>query len=284
VILGELLLGALCSRVLWLACRDVFGGYVFQRRNYRDHPLPTGVGVLLPVAAAAVVALAGIVGIHRQLVLNWADLARVGPPLVGLVAGFAVLGLLDDMGGVGQSGGFRGHLRALFEGRLTTGALKLLGGPVVALAILARDGLDLDRPGLLRDAALISLAANLANLFDRAPGRVVKVGSLAFVALWATTYSAGQLAPTALVVGAAIGLLVPDLREHLMLGDAGSNALGAALGYGVVVGVGEGWRWGVVAVLALLNLASERVSFSRVIDAVPPLRWADRLGAPHRPH
>ena len=67
-----------------------------------------------------------------------------------------------------------------------------------------------------------------------------------------------------------------------MLGDAGSNALGAALGYGVVVGVGEGWRWGVLAVLALLNIASERVSFSRVIDAVPPLRWADRLGAPHR--
>jgi hypothetical protein len=229
-----------------------------------------------------VVTVAGLVGIRRQLVLNWPELARLGPLLVGLTGGFALLGLLDDMGGAGQSGGFRAHVRALFEGRLTTGALKLLAGPVVAVAILARDGLDLDRPGLLRDAALICLAANLANLFDRAPGRVVKVGTLGFVALWVATSSVGQLAPTAVVVGAAIGLLVPDLREDLMLGDAGSNALGAALGYGVVVGVGEGWRWGVLAVLALLNIASERVSFSRVIDAVPPLRWADRLGAPHR--
>jgi len=31
-------------------------------------------------------------------------------------------------------------------------------------------------------------------------------------------------------------------------------------------------------VVAVLNLASERVSFSRVIGAVPPLRAADRWG------
>ena len=33
-----------------------------------------------------------------------------------------------------------------------------------------------------------------------------------------------------------------------------------------------------LAVLVLTNLASERVSFSRVIDATAPLRWFDRLG------
>jgi hypothetical protein len=31
-------------------------------------------------------------------------------------------------------------------------------------------------------------------------------------------------------------------------------------------------------VLVMLNLASEAVSFSRVIDAVPPLRALDRAG------
>ena len=31
-------------------------------------------------------------------------------------------------------------------------------------------------------------------------------------------------------------------------------------------------------VLLALNVAAELVSFSRVIDAVPPLRWFDRLG------
>jgi hypothetical protein len=34
----------------------------------------------------------------------------------------------------------------------------------------------------------------------------------------------------------------------------------------------------VLVVLVLLNLASERVSFSRVIDATPGLRHFDRFG------
>ena len=37
-------------------------------------------------------------------------------------------------------------------------------------------------------------------------------------------------------------------------------------------------RTAVLVVVAVLNLASERVSFSRVIGAVPPLRAADRWG------
>ena len=36
-------------------------------------------------------------------------------------------------------------------------------------------------------------------------------------------------------------------------------------------------------VLLALNVAAELVSFSRVIDAVPFLRWFDRLGG-RRPH
>src|SRR5215218_4750238 len=121
MILGELLLGALLARVLWMASREAFGGYVFQRRNYRDHQLPTAVGALLPVAAAVVVAVAGLVGVRRANVLNWDTLNRLGPDLVALCVGFALLGLLDDMGGAGQSGGFRGHLRSVFAGRLSTG-------------------------------------------------------------------------------------------------------------------------------------------------------------------
>ena len=67
-----------------------------------------------------------------------------------------------------------------------------------------------------------------------------------------------------------------------MLGDAGSNVIGAALGYATVRGISDRWLWLILAVVALANVASELVSFSRVIDAVPPLRWFDRLGAPHR--
>ena len=37
-------------------------------------------------------------------------------------------------------------------------------------------------------------------------------------------------------------------------------------------------RWMTLCVLVALTAASEVVSYSRVIDAVPPLRWVDRAG------
>ena len=131
---------------------------------------------------------------------------------------------------------------------------------------------------VLADGALVALAANLGNLFDRAPGRTTKVAALALVVLVLAVGAEPALAGVALVVGAGAGLLPADLGERLMLGDAGANVLGAVLGLGVVIGCSPGTRTVTLVVVALLNLASERVSFSRVIDAVAPLRAADRWG------
>jgi UDP-N-acetylmuramyl pentapeptide phosphotransferase/UDP-N-acetylglucosamine-1-phosphate transferase len=63
-----------------------------------------------------------------------------------------------------------------------------------------------------------------------------------------------------------------------MLGDTGANALGAALGCAAVLIVGDRVRDVIAVVLLALTLASEVVSFSRVIAAVAPLRALDRLG------
>jgi hypothetical protein len=283
VILIEAAVGAVVTFVLWLFTRHLFAHEAFRRSNYRHHELPTSVGALLPITLAAVVALAGLVRARPAKVLSWQPLVVVGPTVVGLCLGFALLGLIDDLGGVGQSGGFGAHLRALAHGQLTTGALKLLGGPVVALAMLASTPYAGHRPGLLRDAAVICLAANLANLFDRAPGRVAKVGTASFVVLWgATGFGDHILSPIAVVVGGLVGLSIPDLREKAMLGDAGSNAVGAVLGFGLVLTTSNAARWWALVVLLILNVASEWISFSRVIDAVPPLRFLDRLGAPAR--
>ena len=73
-----------------------------------------------------------------------------------------------------------------------------------------------------------------------------------------------HLTAVAMLLGAALGLLVFDLREELMLGDAGSNVLGAIAGLGVVLTCGLAVRVVVLLVVVGLNLASERVSFSRV--------------------
>jgi UDP-N-acetylmuramyl pentapeptide phosphotransferase/UDP-N-acetylglucosamine-1-phosphate transferase len=155
--------------------------------------------------------------------------------------------------------------------------MKLLGGGVVAIVLTAAPG-EVSGRRLLADAALVALAANLGNLLDRAPGRTIKVGLLAYVpiALAAGTSPVGlALAP---VVGASAGLLPADLRERLMLGDTGANLLGAVLGLAVVLETSRPVRTAVLIGLVLLNLASERVSFSHVIDRTPGLRHLDRLG------
>ncbi len=64
----------------------------------------------------------------------------------------------------------------------------------------------------------------------------------------------------------------------MMLGDAGANPLGATLGLATVLAVSPMTRNWVLVVLLALNLVSERVSFSRVIERVPPLRVIDRAG------
>ena len=81
-----------------------------------------------------------------------------------------------------------------------------------------------------------------------------------------------------MVVGATAALLVDDLRERLMLGDVGANVLGACLGAGVVLSSSFGVRLGVLAAVALLNVVGELSWFTRLIDAVPPLRALDRAG------
>jgi hypothetical protein len=260
---------------LWAMTSAAFAIPVFARENFRGRQLPTAVGVLVALVAVVVdaaTAVAVAAGAEPD------DAAVAGLRLVTVAAlGFALLGLLDDLGGAGESGGFRGHLRSLASGRLTTGAIKLFGGAAVGVVVVSvREPESLGR--VLTDGALVALAANLGNLFDRAPGRTTKVALLALVVLVVAAGAEPVLAGVALVVGAGGGLLPADLGERLMLGDAGANVLGAALGLGVVLACAPVTRTVVLVVVAILNLASERVSFSRVIAAVPPLRAADRFG------
>ena len=271
-----LVAGAVASALLWRALAPTFDAPLFGRENVRGRIVPTGAGVVIAVAVLVVEATVTVVDALGADV----DGATIpGRRLAVLAAvGFCLLGLLDDLAGVGQSGGFRGHLRALAGGRLTTGAVKLFGGAALAIVVVAAGTEDRPLGRLVADAALVALAANLGNLLDRAPGRVGKAVLVAFAVLLATTGFGSELAGVALVVGAGLGLLVPDLRERCMLGDAGANALGAAIGLGVVLACSTGVRLAVLVAVAALNVASELVSFSRVIERVPPLRALDRVG------
>jgi UDP-GlcNAc:undecaprenyl-phosphate/decaprenyl-phosphate GlcNAc-1-phosphate transferase len=275
VVAGAFVVGLLAAAALWVLAAAAFGGAVFQRENFRGRLLPTAVGIIVALVVLvtdAVVAVVAAAGAEPNAA------AVEGLRLTTITAlGFGLLGLLDDLGGAGESGGFAAHLRALAEGRLTTGAIKLFGGAAVAVVVVAtREPDSIGR--VLADGALVALAANLGNLFDRAPGRTIKVTLVAFLVLVLAVGAERGLAGVALAVGAGAGLLTADLRERLMLGDAGANVLGAVLGLGVVLTCSPGVRTVVLALVAALNLASEWVSFSRVIAAAPPLRAADRWG------
>jgi UDP-N-acetylmuramyl pentapeptide phosphotransferase/UDP-N-acetylglucosamine-1-phosphate transferase len=263
--------GAAVAVGLWWMLKGVFALPVFERTNFRGRALPTGAGLIVGL---------GLVAIEAALTVTGVAPDAAGPRRIVLLAalGFGLLGLLDDLAGVGESGGFTAHVRALARGRLTTGGLKLLGGAAVAVVAAALVAPDAGTARLLADGALIALSGNLANLFDRAPGRVVKVGTVAFVALLAGAGLPDALVGVAVVLGGAAGLGIFDVREQLMLGDAGANVVGAALGLGVVLTCSPGLRVAVLVVVAALNVTSELVSFSRVIDRVPPLRALDRLG------
>ena len=117
----------------------------------------------------------------------------------------------------------------------------------------------------------------MINLLDRAPGRAAKTALLIGVPLGIAGEGAWA-APAAAVFGALLYCLVPDLRERAMLGDAGANPLGAVIGVGLIVSLTEPGRLIAIALLLALNLASEKWSFSRAIEATPPLRWLDGLG------
>ncbi|HJR24974.1 MAG TPA: hypothetical protein VJ804_05840 [Acidimicrobiales bacterium] len=258
--------------VLWLALRATFTAPLFTRRNHRGVDVPVAAGVVLSLAVLALAAVEqGLVGLGVDQ-----DELVVGGTMLVVALGFGLLGLLDDLAETGEDKGFAGHLRALRAGRLTTGGVKLLGGGALALVVTGR--LDADEPvRLVVDALLVALAANLGNLFDRAPGRTIKVGAVAGGLLLVT-----HLDPSppglAVVLGAALGLLWFDLGEQLMLGDSGANVLGAAIGVSAVVACSPEVRVALLVLVAALNLASERISFSTVIDRVPPLRALDRLG------
>jgi len=277
ILVLALLVGYLAGRLAWLLLRPTFRLAVFARRNYRDAPVATATGLV--VAAAVLLVEAGRTLAEAAGVGD--DRAGPGPvraATVVAVLGLCLLGLADDLAGAGESRGFRGHLAALVRGRLTTGGLKLTGG--AAVCVLAAGALGPASLGwLLVDAAVVALAANLGNLLDRAPGRTTKVGGAAFLGLAVAVGGDPALSAAAVVVGASLALLLEDLRERIMLGDAGANVVGGALGLGLVATTAPGVRAWVLAGLVVLNLASEAVSFSRVIDRIPPLRALDRAGS-----
>ena len=213
------------------------------------------------------------------------------------VVGFGLLGLIDDLCGDRGHGGYRGHVRALFvEKRITTGLVKLVGGGLVSLSTaycLSHWNLPLraaiwpEPPratvsdsivNVLLNGLFIALSANSFNLIDLRPGRCISLaafGSLVLVVRGWNPFA--DLTPLTCGMLGCIGVvLVPDRLGKVMLGDAGSNALGAVL---AVCAICLMSRWEVaigVVLLAGFQVWCEKHSLSAFIESTPLLRSIDR--------
>jgi UDP-N-acetylmuramyl pentapeptide phosphotransferase/UDP-N-acetylglucosamine-1-phosphate transferase len=259
---------ALARRVL--RERPPGGADRWARENHRGEPV-----TLLEGPAYAAGALAGAV------------LASGAPVRVRAAAALAtgagaVLGGYDDLAGSAASRGLGGHLKALARGEVSTGTVKLAGLGVAGLVAgaLLQPRNARRRSGHLADVAisgaLVAGSANLVNLLDLRPGRALKVvATLGFL----TAAAGGESGPlAAAALGPALVALPDDLGERSMLGDSGANAAGALLGVAWAARLSRPARLVMLAAVTGLTLASERVSFTAVIERTPALRALDELG------
>lgn len=263
--------------------------------NYRGVPVRYGLGAAWLAWGSGALGAGGVL-------LG----AAGGAPAGSLLAVFGALalvccavGLIDDAYGSRDARGFRGHLRALARGVLTTGGLKVIGIGAASLAACwvldgvlgAWSGEGTSAIGVPVAAASVALTANLVNLSDLRPGRAHKLYLLIAVAGLALAPIGplgradlgirgipGLLSLAVLVLGPLAATWGPDVSERAMLGDAGANAMGAVAGLLIACSLPLKGLVVWTTVLLAANLASERVSFSALIERNRVLSWIDGLG------
>jgi UDP-N-acetylmuramyl pentapeptide phosphotransferase/UDP-N-acetylglucosamine-1-phosphate transferase len=255
------------------------------RENYRGAVLAFPIGVAIPVAATfALVPLSAIQELSDVRIF------RAGAyPAVTYVVGVALLGLLDDFVGSGlfSTGrlerptlaaprGWRGHASEILGGGFSTGAAKAAGS--LGLALFALSGQGRSATEYLVGAGVLVLATNLFNLLDLRPGRSAKVLVLLGAALSIGALDARGLWTVGVFLGPVLVLLPFDLRERGMLGDTGSNAIGAVAGLWLVATLSTTGQAIALALMAVVTVYGEFRSISALVERTPGLRQLDSLG------
>lgn len=292
-----------CAGLGYVLRRKRIKASQWERTNFHGVTVSLRGGVAMAGASVASAAVASALSDQPR--------AALGGVVASLGGGLA--GYIDDVDQGAHDGGkvakgLKGHLGALAHGQVTTGVIKIAGIGASALAASALVGSKATSVGgkaadLALNTVLIAGTANLANLLDLRPGRALKTTVLvatplsyfscaaaktpasgASGAASATPAAPASASPASaqrlLASGlnaAAITALVEDLQETIMLGDTGANAAGALLGTSLAANDSWKLRLGTTLGVVGLILASEKVSFSKVIAANPALNWLDQL-------
>ena len=277
-----------CAGLGYVLRRKHIKASQWERTNFHGATVSLRGGVAMAGASVASAAVASALSDQPRAALGGAVAALGG----------GVAGYIDDVDQGAHDGGkvakgLKGHLGALAHGQVTTGVIKIAGIGASALAASALVGskatsVSGKAADLALNTVLIAGTANLANLLDLRPGRALKATVL--VATPLSYFSCAAAKPEASASGAsaqrllasglnaaAITALVEDLQETTMLGDTGANAAGALLGTSLAANDSWKLRLGTTLGVVGLILASEKVSFSKVIAANPALNWLDPL-------
>jgi len=244
-----------------------------ERENYRGRSLPVPLGVIVvPAALAALVPIA-LIGQFTE--------AEIYPDnfvlALLLVPGIALLGFVDDvLSGSGR--GWRGHGKDLLGGAFSSGALKAVG--TLGLALFVAGYIPGSDGEYLLAAAVIVLATNAFNLLDLRPGRSVKAFVLLGLGLTISTQNLQAVAALGIFAAPLLVAGYYDLREQAMLGDSGSNVLGALAGLWIVLTLEVNGQLIALILLLAINIFGEFRSISAVIEKLPGLRHLDSLGRP----
>jgi UDP-N-acetylmuramyl pentapeptide phosphotransferase/UDP-N-acetylglucosamine-1-phosphate transferase len=224
--------------------------------------------VVLDVAWLPVVALRVAITGHGVPQKVWV--------LIGAILLVFAAGTYDDRQ-PGRTRGIVAQLRPLASGTITPGAVKLVALVVGAAAY----GVIIQSPParLALGVPMMAGIANAWNLLDVQPGRALKFALVGAVPLF--VYRPTRMA--ARIVAASAVALPLDLRERAMLGDAGANVIGFALGVAIFDRLSTAGLAVALALVVAVHVASETITLSRIVRAVPPLRWFDGLGRLRHP-
>lgn len=305
-----------CASLGYVLRRKRIKASQWERTNFHGVTVSLRGGVAMAGAAVASAAVASALSDQPRAALGGV-VASLGGGLAGYIddvdqgahdGGKVAKGLKGHLGALAHGQVTTGVIKIAGIGASALAASALVGSKATSVGGKVAD--------LALNTVLIAGTANLANLLDLRPGRALKATVLVATPLsyfscadaktpasgasvtsaTASVTSGASGAPSAtpaapasasgasaqrlLASGlnaAAITALVEDLQETTMLGDTGANAAGALLGTSLAAN--DSWKLRLGATLGVVGLilASEKVSFSKVIAANPALNWLDQL-------
>lgn len=305
-----------CAGLGYVLRRKRIKASQWERTNFHGVTVSLRGGVAMAGAAVASAAVASALSDQPRAALGGV-VASLGGGLAGYIddvdqgahdGGKVAKGLKGHLGALAHGQVTTGVIKIAGIGASALAASALVGSKATSVGGKVAD--------LAVNTVLIAGTANLANLLDLRPGRALKATVLVAAPLsyfscaaaktpasgasvtsaTASVTSGASGAPSAtpaapasasgasaqrlLASGlnaAAITALVEDLQETTMLGDTGANAAGALLGTSLAANDSWKLRLGTALGVVGLILASEKVSFSKVIAANPALNWLDQL-------